>query len=56
MPRRNQVLIACRRAKRRGECAKRDRAARALIEKLHALRKEPVREDVLYDECGLPRL
>jgi hypothetical protein len=49
MPNEDQVLIAGLRAKRR-------RVARVLIEELRALRKEPVREDVLYDEHGQPRL
>jgi hypothetical protein len=36
--------------------AQRDREARALIEELQAMRRRPVREDVLYDEQGQPRL
>jgi hypothetical protein len=42
--------------RRERERAERDRVARTLIEELRALRKEPVREDVLYDEHGQPRL
>ncbi|MGH6901344.1 MAG: type II toxin-antitoxin system VapB family antitoxin [Geminicoccaceae bacterium] len=36
--------------------AQRDAKARAVIEELRALRRGPVREDVLYDEQGQPRL
>jgi hypothetical protein len=36
--------------------ATRDAQARAVIEKLRAMRRGPVREDVLYDEQGQPRL
>ena len=36
--------------------ATRDAQARAVIEELRALRRRPVREDVLYDEQGQPRL
>jgi hypothetical protein len=51
---RTALLEARQRLER--ERAERDRMARALIEELQALRQEPVREDVLYDERGLPRL
>ena len=34
----------------------RDARARAAIEELRAMRRRPVREDVLYDEQGQPRL
>jgi hypothetical protein len=34
----------------------RDARARAVIEELRAMRRGPVREDVLYDEQGQPRL
>jgi hypothetical protein len=34
----------------------RDAEARAVIEELRAMRRGPVREDVLYDEQGQPRL
>ena len=33
-----------------------DAKARAVIVELRAMRHEPVREDVLYDEQGQPRL
>jgi hypothetical protein len=36
--------------------AERDTKARAVIEELRAMRRGPVREDVLYDEQGQPRL
>jgi len=36
--------------------AQRDGKARAVIEELRAMRRRPVREDVLYDEQGQPRL
>jgi len=36
--------------------AARDAQARAVIEELRAMRRRPVREDVLYDEQGQPRL
>jgi hypothetical protein len=36
--------------------AQRDARARAVIEELRAMRRGPVREDVLYDEQGQPRL
>ncbi|MGH6895902.1 MAG: type II toxin-antitoxin system VapB family antitoxin [Geminicoccaceae bacterium] len=36
--------------------AARDAKARAVIEELRAMRRGPVREDVLYDEQGQPRL
>jgi len=36
--------------------AARDARARAVIEELRAMRRGPVREDVLYDEQGQPRL
>ena len=36
--------------------AKRDAEARAVIDELRAMRRRPVREDVLYDEQGQPRL
>ena len=36
--------------------SQRDANARAVIEELRALRRRPVREDVLYDEQGQPRL
>jgi len=36
--------------------AKRDEQARAVIDELRAMRRRPVREDVLYDEQGQPRL
>jgi hypothetical protein len=36
--------------------AERDARARAVIEELRAMRRGPVREDVLYDEQGQPRL
>jgi hypothetical protein len=36
--------------------AQRDANARAVIEELRAMRRRPVREDVLYDEQGQPRL
>lgn len=35
---------------------RRDARARAVIEELRAMRRKPVREDVLYDEQGQPRL
>ena len=38
------------------EHRERDAEARAIIAELHRLRREPVREDVLYDEHGQPRL
>jgi hypothetical protein len=36
--------------------AQRDAQARAVLKKLRAMRGGPVREDVLYDEQGQPRL
>lgn len=36
--------------------AQRDAEARAVIRELRAMRRRPVREDVLYDEQGQPRL
>ena len=36
--------------------AQRDAQARAVLKKLRAMRGRPVREDVLYDEQGQPRL
>jgi len=36
--------------------AERDARARAVIEELRAMRRGPVREDMLYDEQGQPRL
>ena len=38
------------------ERAARDAKARAVIKELQAMRHGPVREDVLYDEQGQPRL
>jgi hypothetical protein len=34
----------------------RDAKARAVIEELRAMRRNPVREEALYDEQGQPRL
>ena len=34
----------------------RDARARAVIEELRAMRRNPVREDALYDDQGQPRL
>jgi hypothetical protein len=34
----------------------RDARARAVIDELRSMRRGPVREDVLYDEQGRPRL
>jgi hypothetical protein len=38
------------------ERVQRDAKARAVIEELRAMRRGPLREDVLYDEQGQPRL
>jgi hypothetical protein len=36
--------------------AQRDAQARVVLKELRAMRRGPVREDVLYDEQGQPRL
>jgi hypothetical protein len=38
------------------EQSDRDAEARAVLKELRQLRREPVREDVLYDKHGQPRL
>jgi hypothetical protein len=43
-------------AKLEDDRAGRDAKARAAIEELRAMRRGPVREDVLYDDQGQPRL
>jgi hypothetical protein len=52
------VRTALQQAKERLEAdrTRRDAGARAVIEELRAMRRKPVREDVLYDEQGQPRL
>jgi hypothetical protein len=52
------VRAALLQAKERLEADRttRDARARRVIEELRAIRRKPVREDVLYDEQGQPRL
>ena len=52
------VRTALREAKEKLEQrrAQRDAQARVVLKELRAMRRGPVREDVLYDEQGQPRL